>query len=319
MDRESDGGPRFVAVTDRRQAEARLDDDEAGAGLVIPGGFQGSLAGSEPQSVVALRRADAPIAGAVAAGIAAGFAARADAGRIAALVAAGGGGAEVSQVIDEVVASEPAVQVVEDRRGRLGVDLISYFGPSMGVLFLFFTVGATARSLLGERATGTLSRLQAAPVTAASVLGGKVLAVFVLGMGSLGVLWAATTVAFDADWGHPLPVVALSAATVAAVAGVAALVASAMRSEQAADGAALVVSFAFALLGGNFLPPGDRPAAFETASKLVPNGWALDGFTATAFDGAGIGDVALNLAVLAAIAVVTGGIAVARFRTLVRP
>ncbi|CAN5471006.1 hypothetical protein BH18ACT1_BH18ACT1_09140 [soil metagenome] len=78
-----------------------------------------------------------------------------------------------------------------------------------------------------------------------------------------------------------------------------------------------MVAFVFALVGGNFFPPGDARPALEAAGRLTPNGWALQAFTELSFDGAGIGVIVDSLAVLVLIGVITGGLALARFRGLV--
>ena len=53
------------------------------------------------------------------------------------------------------------------------LDQKSFFAAGMAVFFLFFTVQFGVTSLLEERNDGTLARLLAAPISRASILGGK--------------------------------------------------------------------------------------------------------------------------------------------------
>src|SRR6266567_4500063 len=89
------------------------------------------------------------------------------------------------------------------------LDQKSFFAAGMAVFFLFFTVQFGVTSLLEERNEGTLARLLAAPVSRASILGGKLLTSFLLGIISMTVLVVATTVLFGAAWGNPFGVAVL--------------------------------------------------------------------------------------------------------------
>src|SRR5438876_27517 len=65
------------------------------------------------------------------------------------------------------------------------LDQKSFFAAGMAVFFLFFTVQFGVTSLLEERNDGTLARLLAAPISRASILGGKLLTSFLLGVISM--------------------------------------------------------------------------------------------------------------------------------------
>jgi ABC-2 type transport system permease protein len=62
----------------------------------------------------------------------------------------------------------------------------SFYAIGMAVFFVFFTVEFGVRSLLDEREGGTLARLLVAPLRPAWIVGGKVLAGFVVGVVSMG-------------------------------------------------------------------------------------------------------------------------------------
>ena len=200
----------------------------------------------------------------------------------------------------------------EDRTLEDRLELVAYFAPSMGLVFLFFTVGFGARSILAERQEGTLTRIRSAPISGASLLAGKALASFVLGLASMLMLWAATAFVFGADWGDPVAVVALCAAVVLAVAGITAVMATYATNEEQVASSTAMLTFLLALLGGNFVTPGAMPDLLRRISLLTPNGWALRGFTDLSAQGGGLGDIAVALVVLLALAGVTAAVAVVR-------
>jgi ABC-2 type transport system permease protein len=195
--------------------------------------------------------------------------------------------------------------------------LLGYFGPSMAIVFLFLGIGAGARSLLGERDTGTLARLKAAPIGMGKVVAGKVGAVLLLALMSILVVWGATTLVFGASWGPTPAVLVLSVVTVLAFGGIALLLTVSSRNPAQSDATMAIVAFVLALLGGNFFPPGSLPPVMERLSLITPNGWALQGYGNLSLDRAGFAGIRLPIIVLLTIALVLGGIALTRLRSLV--
>jgi ABC-type multidrug transport system permease subunit len=101
--------------------------------------------------------------------------------------------------------------------------------------------------------------------------------------------------------------------------GFAVLVTSFARSPQEAFAASLVLGLMLALLGGNLLPPGALPDFLQVLSLGTPNGWALVGFGRLALLHDPVSSVLGPFFVLCLIAVVTGGLALARVRRMVTP
>jgi ABC-2 type transport system permease protein len=194
---------------------------------------------------------------------------------------------------------------------------LGYFAPSVAIVFLFLSVGAAANSIRAERATGTMVRMQAAPVGLRAVVAGKTLSIGALMLLSVLALWGATTLVWGAAWGAPAGVLLLSVASVAAIGALGLFVTVSARTEAMAQSAAAALAFVLGILGGNFFPPGSLPPFFERLSLLTPNGWALDGFTTLSLDGGSVGDVLRPVIVLFAIAAVVGALALARFRSAV--
>jgi ABC-type Na+ efflux pump permease subunit len=93
-------------------------------------------------------------------------------------------------------------------------DLLSYFAPGIALMFLMYTVSYGGRSILAERAEGTLPRLMVSPTRTAQVLGGKVLGIFFMGVAQVGILILASTLFFQVRWGDALGVIVLILAAV---------------------------------------------------------------------------------------------------------
>ena len=171
------------------------------------------------------------------------------------------------------------------------------------------TVGAVASGLLDERRRHVLDRMRATPVRPLAILAGKCASTVVLAALSLATIWLVTGLVLGADWGDPAGVALLIGAASVAVAGIAGAVAAIARTEQAADTFATVVAFTFALIGGNFIPPGDLPDTLRRVSLVSPNGWALQGFAELSAGGGTVVDVLPHAAVLVAWGVVAGAVA----------
>ena len=310
----------FVAVASEEEAVRDIDAERLGAALLIPAGFGASLASPRPEPVRVVRDAERAITGEVAVAVARELVARVNAsGLSVAVVESGPRGASDDRA--RLAAEAASVQLpISIDMAPVGGDLnlAAYFGPSMAVLFLFLTVGAGARSLLAEQRDGTLARLRAAPIRAADVVAAKTVAVLVLGLASMSTLWLATSTLFGASWGPVPAVLLLSTATVFAIAGISSLVTALSKTEQQAEGATSMITFTLAILGGNFVSPGDLPEVLRRLSLLTPNGWALRSFTDLSTGAADFAAIVPTLAVLAILGLATGGVALGLFRRVVR-
>jgi ABC-2 type transport system permease protein len=248
-------------------------------------------------------RADALIGQEFAESLAAGLASRLYAGRL-----------ERGTATDRA-----AISVAASTLGNGGKAVLDYFAPSIAVVFLFIGSGLGMRSLLMERATGTLARLAAAPVRPSAIVSGKLLAIALTGLTSILIVWGVTAAAFGADWGDPLGVLMMCVGATAAMCGLGAFLTSFAHTPQEAFAVSLIVGLVLALLGGNLLPPGALPEALQVLSLGTPNGWALVGFGRLALLRDPASSVVGPFLELCLIALVTGGLAMARVRRMVTP
>ena len=311
-----------VREVDPGEARALVDRGEVDAAFLLPAGLTASVQQGRPVTVTVVEAGDNPIAGQVARSLAEAYAAELTATGLAVTTALDAAGrpateAEARRLGDRAAAGRLPMRLAEGQVGGRTVQAATYFGPSMAIFFLFFTVSFGARSVLAERQQGTMRRLLATAAPPGGVLAGKALAAFVLGTSSVLVMWLATTVVFGADWGDPMAVIALTVSSVLSAIGITALVVTLAKSEEQAEGYSSLVVFTLALLGGNFVYLAQLPEALQRVSLLTPNGWALRGFVDLVADGGGLATVAAPVAVTLAVGLATGALALHRARRMV--
>jgi ABC-2 type transport system permease protein len=192
------------------------------------------------------------------------------------------------------------------------VNVLSILAPGMALLFLMYTTTNGGRSILSERAMGTLPRLLVAPTSSSQVLGGKAIGIYLAGVAQVSILILASALLFQLRWGDPLAVVVLILATVFGASGWGMLVASVCRTpgQVASIGTALMLTFG--ILGGSFIAIEGMPPLVQALSRLTPNSWGLDGFTTLALGGS-LTDILPNVLALLVMGVVLFTIAVLVF------
>ncbi|MCB1001820.1 MAG: ABC transporter permease [Acidimicrobiales bacterium] len=306
---------RFVAI-DADGARAAVDDGDVDAAIVLPAGFGDAITTGRGATVEVVRDPTGQVSGAVAEAIARQFVTSIESRRLAAATA-GALGVTVDAADLDQVTSSATTAIDEVGPGGDTVDAASFFGVTMSIMFLFFTVSFAARSIVSERANGLVPRMLASSAPPWSVVTGKVLAVSTLGLAGFATVWAVTQLVFGASWGDPFGVVVMMTCTVFAIAGVATFVCGLARTEAQADGYTSMVAFALALLGGNFIGPGQAPETLRRIATFTPNGQAIDAFTRLAVDDAGPGDLARQIVVLVGFGVVFGALGLRRVSRLV--
>ena len=322
-DLEQDGIVEMTTARDLAELERLVDDGEVAAGFHIAAGFGDAIESAQSSTITVVGDPGSPVATDVAEAIARAFAADVDYVSLATTsVLTVEGRAEdasrVGELTSAALAQPTPIELVPIQSEGRGQDLSTYYAVSLSVFFLFFTVQFGVLSLLEEREGGTLDRILMAPIARSAVLVGKMMSSLLVGVLSMIVLVAATTLIGGAEWGSPLAVgVLIVMGTVVAIA-VAALVAALARTAEQAVAFATAAALVFGLLGGTFFPVSRADGLLATLSLLSPHRWLLEGFRDVSY-GAGVGDLTSTLMVLIGFTVVVGGIGlVATARRLVR-
>jgi ABC-2 type transport system permease protein len=177
----------------------------------------------------------------------------------------------------------------------------------MAIFFLFFTVSFGVSGLLEEKRIGTMDRLLAAPINRRAIIVGKALTSFVLGVVSMTVLWIATTLMLDADWGDPVGVMILIMAAVISAMGILAVVAATAKTQEQASNFQAIIALVLAFLGGTFFSLSQVGGWVEKLSLLTPHAWFLRGLGD--LQGGELSAIWPSVLALLAFGLITGGIA----------
>ncbi|WP_405892718.1 ABC transporter permease [Streptomyces sp. NBC_00104] len=271
---------RLRSYDDEAGARRAVDAGRVHAAIVVPEGFTAALRGSGSSPVTVLDSVDFGLQAQLARAVTESYVAQVNADRlsVATAVAAGAPQEDVPELAGEAALLHLPEEVRPEGLADDPLKVISYFGPSMGMFFVLFTVGFGARGYFVEQQQGTLDRIAAAPVGRGALLLGKSLSTFVYSLAGLATVTVVSWLAFGARWADPVGVAALSAGMAVAVVSLTALVISLARTERQAEGLASIVVFALALLGGNFVFASGT-ALMRRLTLFTPNGWALRGFT----------------------------------------
>lgn len=310
-------------VDGRDAAEELVSDGQMDAAIVIPEGFSDAVAGGASATIDVVGYVDSPIGSQVAAAVARQFAGEVNGISVAVTThfVTIGSTPESGDPGPIVAAAQqvPAPLMLETV-GTTSKELsaATFYAAAMAVFFLFFTVQFGVIGLIEEKERGTMPRLLAAPIPQGSILGGKVLTAFLLGVVSQAILVLATTWLpfMEADWGNWLGVGILIVAGVLSAMGVMLLVAAFARTAETAGSIQAVIAFVLGMLGGAFFPVSQAGGVLALLSKLTPHSWFLRGL-GDLNGGAGIVDILPETGYILLFAVVTAGLAAFRLRKVV--
>ncbi|HMR77151.1 MAG TPA: ABC transporter permease [Polyangiaceae bacterium] len=221
---------------------------------------------------------------------------------------------EADALSRSVAAAVAPAAVAPSRDGMFDVERVGASAGNLRVLafpaallWCLMACAATfAVSLAAERSAGTELRLRAAPVSRATLLGGKALACLLACLAGTGLLvflgWVALDIGPQSLWGLAL---ALPSACVAFV-GLVFLFGSVGGSEQAVAGAGWASLIVLAMLGGAMVPLSALPQWLVPASHLSPVKWGIVAFEGVYFRGFAISDLLLPCGVLVGMGAVAG-------------
>jgi ABC-2 type transport system permease protein len=215
--------------------------------------------------------------------------------------------------------TDPPVLIESEDTEVSDFDIHAYFAPGFAVLFLLFTMLTSAKTIHEERESGTYDRLMSAPLSTASIIGGKLLGSYVLASLQILILIGLGSLLFGIRWGsHPGAAVIMALVTAAGATSIAMLIAALARTERQTDNVGTAVILVMSLVGGSMWPVEQAPEAFRQVARFTFNYWAHGGFKKLVFEDAGLGGIAFEVSVVIAISCAAFALAVpllARRRT----
>lgn len=290
---------------DPEAARLSVDQDEAAAAIIIPAGFTQSIIaqnGIRTQvKIEVYANPSRPTSAGVIKAIIDEFISRVEEGRISSETA-------ITQlVMSGRITPQQAAEVGAEMNGRLQAstdtttaiqlntttadgeavefNILAYFAPGMALMFLMATVSNGGRSILAEKAQGTLPRMLVSPTNSMQILGGKVFGIFLTGVAQMLILIGATTLLFQLKWGDLLGVLILVFAAVFGATGWGLLITALARTPAQVGSVGSAVMLIFGIMGGSFIQLSNLPPIVQTFSRITPNSWALDGFATLGLGG----------------------------------
>jgi ABC-2 type transport system permease protein len=173
------------------------------------------------------------------------------------------------------------------------------------IMFLLFTLTASASSLFEEKRSGVVLRLLASPVSRVHILWSKYLYNMSLGFIQLCILFTFGSLLYKINIlsnFFNLLVIVIAAATACTAFGM--LLAAFSRTAAQANGLGMLLILTMSSVGGAWFPTSFMPSYVQMFSKLTLVYWAMDGFLKVLWSGAGIAAILPNIAILFSIAAV---------------
>jgi ABC-2 type transport system permease protein len=280
---ESEGLLVLTEFDDATAAQTAVEEGETDAYILLNPGLGDAAIQAQPFTIEVVGDVDSQTTTQVASSIASEFGSAIERSQLSVTTAiALGEGPSPEEVVswgEEAALRPPPFAFTDVSAETRQLDGNTFFAAGMAVFFLFFTVQFGVVGLLEERQSGTLARLLAAPIGHSSVVAGKAILSFALGLISMTVLIVATHYLMDARWGPPLGVALLVIAGVLAATSIMGVIAATATSADGAANLGAIIAVILGMLGGTFFPIGQGNDLLARLSYLTPHAWFMRGLS----------------------------------------
>ena len=183
------------------------------------------------------------------------------------------------------------------------------------ITWVFIPLIGISSQFAYERQEGTLRRLLTTPTRKATFLLGTITGQVVMAVVQMLLLVGFGLLVMKVNWGHSPAALALILFTAAlAAAALGTTLGTFVRTPEQANGLSIMLGMTMALLGGCWYPIELFPSFVQTAAKILPTTWAMQGMLDLVLRGQGLSAVLPEAAVLVGFAVVFFTVGVRRFR-----
>ncbi|HVX29671.1 MAG TPA: ABC transporter permease [Nitrolancea sp.] len=322
--------PNLNLETKTSAADARkpVEDGDRSAAIIIPAGVSAAIEQGNAAKITVITSPSsqdfrAVVVQSVVDNVIQNFTAARIAGTVAAdAVQANGGTADPATVASQ--ASQQAAQqlsqrpllTIETQKATQTTHDSSYnqVVPGYAIMFALFAVGGGIESILAEKEAGVWKRLLIAPVSRWALLGGKLLANFLIGVVQITLLFVAGRVFFGINVGSLPGVALLIIVTALATTALGMLLVSVVKTRKQLQPITTIVVLSFSALGGSWWPLFLMPNWLQQLSKVTLNGWAMIGFNNLMIFDKGFMSVVPSLFALVAYSAICFALAIRVFR-----
>jgi ABC-type multidrug transport system permease subunit len=312
---------------DEGDVESGVRNQKVAAALVIPEGFSSTVDAGSGASVTLVRAETSSGAQTVASALRAAIA-DSNASILAASVAANAVAAETGKPVDAALLSAaqsaadaqlatPAATVELVEAGTEAEMAGGFDQSSTGSLvnWVLFSLLSITTAMVFERKRGLLRRLYVAGVRAHEIVGGKMLAMFVITFLQQVLLILLGQFAFNVGYfNSPLALLVTMVSLSLFAASFGLLISVLFRSEQAVVTTTVISAQLLAALGGAWFPLEITSPTFTKVAHFLPSAWLMDSLHGIVLKDWGVGKVLYPMAIVWIWIIVLFGVAVWRYR-----
>ncbi|MFH1474855.1 MAG: ABC transporter permease [Chloroflexota bacterium] len=303
------------------ELRSRVEDGTLEIGVIVPPGYDATLRGGGVAKVTVLGQPQSAVS-ALGEAVSAAIAEQAAAVGAARLAVSRAG-----MPFDEALATARSVQgrlagvtVAVERIGEgIFPATTGAFAPgaqSQLVLFMFLTSMTAATQLILTRQLGVSRRMVASPVGVGTILAGETLGRFGVAMVQGLFIVLLSAVIFGVSWGDPLAAGLIVVLFALVGTGAAMVVGVFSNNPDQAGALGVMAGMLLGALGGAMVPLEIFPEPAHTIAYFTPQAWAIQGLREVALRDGAIGDVLVELAVLALFGLGLMGLGIWRFRRI---
>ncbi|HEC36013.1 MAG TPA: ABC transporter permease, partial [Anaerolineae bacterium] len=187
--------------------------------------------------------------------------------------------------------------------------------PGYAVMFAMFTVLSAAGGILEEKERGTFKRLLISPIPRWSLLGGKLMAQFLIGAGQIMLMFIFGVLVFRVNLGSsPLGLLLVTLATCWATTSLGILLVAVIRSRKQIHPITTLIILGSSAIGGSWYPLFMMPKAVQQVARVTLVAWAMEGYNRLMILGGSLADVWVDIGVLALYGAVCFSVGLRLFR-----
>ena len=318
-------------LKDRQEALKDLDERKVSAVLLLPAGLEWDAISTAAQSVELRQLAGNTNAFVVQQGVQAALGEVSSAVQIASFSTQQGeqlvgfaSQAERSAWFSQALSlAQTALQVTPTRVVETIADVadpVPYdpkTNSSIGqmITWVFIPLIGLSGMLAYERQIGTLRRLFTSPTSRAVYLGGTIIGMVLTAMLQMTILIAFGKLVLHVNWGNSVLAIAMMlVSSTLAAAALGTMLGTLVKTESQANGLSIMTGMVMAMLGGCWYPLELFPQAVQSAVRVLPTTWTMQGMLDITLRGQGPSGVVLEMLVLFGFALVFFVVGIWRFK-----
>jgi ABC-2 type transport system permease protein len=221
--------------------------------------------------------------------------------------------AEAQRMMDQAPARTAVAEGTT--KDQIGYDPRANASAGQLITWVFIPLLAISAMFAYERQRGTLRRLLTTPTQKSTYLLGTITGQVATALVQMLLLIGFGIVVMGLDWGQsPVALAVMLVASALAAAALGTTLGTFVKTEGQAGGLSWMLGMVMALLGGCWYPAELFPPFVQTAAKVLPTTWAMQGMLDIVVLGEGLAGVLLPAGVLLGMAAVYFAVGVKRFR-----